>query len=309
MTPSIDVVVIGGITRDLNIDKIKSTRWWSYGGGALYISYLLSKLGVKVGLVSCVDKDDFNILLNENFIDLKNTDITGVKYLDNATINFINLYNGKYRIQKAVKTNYKIGIDDIPIEYLCAKYAIVTPVLQEVDWSVIKYLYNYNIYTAVEMQGFVRRLDEYGNVYLKKTILPLNYVYILKGDLNETKVYFDSIDNKCIVRKMKRTKLKILAVTMSNEGSIVYDQIDDKTVKIYRLFPSKVDVVDATGAGDIYLAGLIYGLYSGFNVIKSSYLASGLATYSIKFRGVKIPLHRNIVNEVMRYVRHKIINI
>jgi adenosine kinase len=75
--------------------------------------------------------------------------------------------------------------------------------------------------------------------------------------------------------------VKAFVVTLGARGSVVYtgsDQIDVPCVKAEK-------VVDPTGCGDAFRAGLLYGLASGFDWPTTGRLASLLGSIKIAQRG------------------------
>lgn len=58
----------------------------------------------------------------------------------------------------------------------------------------------------------------------------------------------------------------------------------------YTFIPSrKVDVIDTTGAGDLYASGFLYGFCKGWGAEKSIFLATHMAAEVIQHVGAKIP--------------------
>ena len=60
---------------------------------------------------------------------------------------------------------------------------------------------------------------------------------------------------------------------MSDKGSVI-----SQNKKRYQIKAYNVSAVDSTGAGDMYVAGLLYGLSRKFNIKKSAELGSFLAS-------------------------------
>jgi adenosine kinase len=76
-------------------------------------------------------------------------------------------------------------------------------------------------------------------------------------------------------------KLKALVLTRGAEGSVIYangKKIDIPCVKA-------AELVDPTGCGDAYRAGLLYGIVAGFDWIKTGRLASLMGAIKIASRG------------------------
>ena len=74
---------------------------------------------------------------------------------------------------------------------------------------------------------------------------------------------------------------KIIIKTLGEKGSIIFQ--DKKITKVPAVHPKKV--VDTTGAGDAYRAGLIFGLWKGFSLIKSCALGAKMAAKNIECLG------------------------
>ena len=74
---------------------------------------------------------------------------------------------------------------------------------------------------------------------------------------------------------------KIIIKTLGEKGSIIFQ--DKKITKVPAVHPKKV--VDTTGAGDAYRAGLIFGLWKGFSLTKSCTLGAKMAAINIEHLG------------------------
>lgn len=74
---------------------------------------------------------------------------------------------------------------------------------------------------------------------------------------------------------------KICIETRGKEGSIIHRKEGITRVPSFK--PTKI--VDPTGAGDAYRAGLLFGLQSGFTLPESCLIASRVASRAIEFRG------------------------
>ncbi|WP_321395192.1 carbohydrate kinase family protein [Emcibacter sp.] len=77
--------------------------------------------------------------------------------------------------------------------------------------------------------------------------------------------------------------LDVLIVTKGSEGSVIHTR--DNSFNIPKV-PTE-DPVDATGCGDAYRAGIIYGLMHGHDWPTTGRIASLLATYKISHRGAQ----------------------
>jgi adenosine kinase len=75
--------------------------------------------------------------------------------------------------------------------------------------------------------------------------------------------------------------VKALVVTLGAKGSLV--MVDGKTLDIPAVRPAQI--LDPTGCGDAYRAGLLYGIAAGFDWAVSGRLASLLGSIKVASRG------------------------
>lgn len=79
-----------------------------------------------------------------------------------------------------------------------------------------------------------------------------------------------------------KEKSMVTAITMSDKGSIIVNH-----GSITEVSAVKTDVVDTTGAGDAYAAGVLYGLTHGLPDGESGEMASKLASQTISQYGAR----------------------
>ena len=92
-------------------------------------------------------------------------------------------------------------------------------------------------------------------------------------------------------------KLKALVLTRGAEGSIIY--ADGQRIEIPCV--KAAEVVDPTGCGDAYRAGLLYGVAAGFDWPKTGSLASLMGSIKIASRGGQN--HSISLDEIKRLFR------
>lgn len=107
-----------------------------------------------------------------------------------------------------------------------------------------------------------------------------NFASIVIGNESEAKILTGTTDALSSV-KIFREQGKRGAVTCGSKGAYVFD-----ATGIYEIKSPYVDVVlDPTGAGDVFAAGLIYGLLEGKSIIESGQIAALCAGEVIKVYG------------------------
>jgi adenosine kinase len=77
------------------------------------------------------------------------------------------------------------------------------------------------------------------------------------------------------------TEVKALIVTLGGEGSDIY--ADGQIIKVASVKPDAI--LDPTGCGDAYRAGLLYGIAQGWDWQKTGQLASLMGSLKIAHRG------------------------
>ena len=92
-------------------------------------------------------------------------------------------------------------------------------------------------------------------------------------------------------------KLKALVLTRGAEGSVIYTNGQRIEIPCVRA----AEVVDPTGCGDAYRAGLLYGLAAGFDWPKTGRLAALMGAIKIASRGGQN--HSTNLDEIKRMFR------
>jgi sugar/nucleoside kinase (ribokinase family) len=106
---------------------------------------------------------------------------------------------------------------------------------------------------------------------------------IVFANREEAMILFDSEYPEECAEKLSQL-CEIAVVKNGSAGSIVAG--DGQT---FQIPVRKVGAVDTTGAGDMYAAGFIYGLVSGFSLRDSGVCASYLASQIVTVRGAQFP--------------------
>ena len=264
MDKKIEAVIIGNSAYDvntfLNRDNLKEKTVTNKGGACLY-SLIPASLYSKIGVVTKVGTD-FDLELFKKL----NIDTLGLKIIKGNTTKFIHTYldlEGQNRTFKAeVNEECMIKADDIPTEYLSAKYIHVATNFPEMQLEIVEYL--------KQKSNAIISIDTHeAYVDNPKVLEAFNLVDIAFIDKEFKNLY------KC------EAKIKIFK--MGKEGC--------KYVSNEKEFISKAPicnfVVDKTGAGDV-VTGVFLALKSiGKEDKEALDLAVKVATESIKDYGVE----------------------
>lgn len=260
-----------------------------YGGCSVNIAAALCKLGRRAMPILRVGEDweeiGFKHFLEEAGVPLEATTVlpgeaTSTCYLlqDNNNDHITIYYPGSMDKKYAAP---------IPAEYFKdAGYGVVT-VASEPD----------NRY-------FVERCKEAGVpiVFGMKDDFDAFPEPFLRELLQESRIIFTNEVERAIIEDLfgcetietlfEIGKVEILITTLGKEGSICYERTENG-VKQHRIGICKVEnVVDATGSGDAYISGFLYGYLQGRDVETCCKLGTALASFVIQAVGccTNIPL-------------------
>ncbi|GCE63327.1 2-dehydro-3-deoxygluconokinase [Candidatus Mycoplasma haematohominis] len=133
--------------------------------------------------------------------------------------------------------------------------------------------------------------------YKENLLQAINCFSIVTGTSEEFMQLFDKNDIEEMLEYLEKSNFELAAVTLGKEGSyIIY-----KGKRMFVNAPAVENVVDTTGAGDCFAAGLLFGYFSGYPLEKSIEIANIMAGQAISKIGVCLN------DEVKEKVRNKLV--
>ena len=124
--------------------------------------------------------------------------------------------------------------------------------------------------------------DAFPPEFLKEILENSTIIFMNEDERMKTEQMFGS----GFIRKLLDEKAASVVVeTRGKEGSICYEKTQDGT-GVHKIPVSPVrEVVDATGAGDAYMTGFLYGYVDGMPVEKCCCIGAALSGYVIQASG------------------------
>ena len=276
-SPPLDFLAIGHICRDL----LPGGEWVA-GGAAAYGALTAGALGCRAGVVTrAAAEDDWQAA----FPNLAVAQIPSA-----ATTTFENVYTPDGRVQTLHAVAGPIRAEHVPPLWARTRMVLLGPIAGEVDPGLI-HLFSDSI-VGVAPQGWLRGWDERGRVYpiawsSAADVLPLAAVTFLSEEDLSGPAELDAY----------RRLAGVLVLTQGARGCTVFCRDEARSFAA-----PVVDVVDPTGAGDIFAAAyLARFLQTDGNLWDAAVFANDIAAYAITGRGLlpKMDIVRRIVDERM----------
>ncbi len=289
MRGAIDVVVYG----DINIDVMVYTRRLPergipltaesirimHGGVGGNIATALSTLNIKVALIGAVGEDvlGFEALRELNRIGV---DTSRVRRLANVSTGLMIIFvepSGERTIIGYRGANSKIIVDDEDLELIkntrhlhVSGYTFLNEDYGEGALRLLKEAKVNNCTTSLDLEGIV-----YERPSLLKKVKGL-VDYLLMNEKEATLALGLREFNKQIPLILTRTlDSKAAIVKLGGKGCLIAE--NNRVVEVPAF---KVKVVDTTGAGDAFNAGLIYGILKNLPLTKAAIIANAMGAYN-----------------------------
>lgn len=242
------------------------------GGCANNTAIALAKLGINVGAMGRIGTDKFGDfvlqILDNNRVDTRamirdaeiNTPVTFVAVASDGERSFLH-YMG---------TNRAISEDDVDLDLIRSSKILHVAgsfVMPKLDGEPTA-----RILRHAKEAGVMTSLDTVWDATGKwlKTLEPcLAYVDVFLPSIEEAKQLtgFDSPPE--IAKFLMDYGIQTVGLKMGKSGSYVRSATEEIYVPSY-----EVDIIDATGAGDAYVAGFLAGIVMGWDLKRTSELAS-----------------------------------
>lgn len=257
----IDYLVIGHLTID------QSAQGLRLGGTAAYSALTARALGMRAGIVTAWGAE------------LPNTPLEGIPIISFPTehsTTFENLSTPQGRVQHLRQLAPHIHLNIIPDVWRNPAIVHLGPVAQEVDPGLVRYFSTALI--GLTPQGWLRAWNKDGLVHPVEW--PESSFMLQRA--GATVISVDDVGGDETLIEEMASSSRILAVTEADQGVRLYWNGD-----VRRFRPPRVEVVEDTGAGDIFAAAFFYRLYTTCDPWEAARFATQLASFSVSRRGVE----------------------
>jgi len=278
------ITTIGNPVYDYIKTKETETEGRILSGCSTNAALALSKLGQKVRLIGAIG-DDFKEIFSEQFNALK---IETIMHDSVETGGFSLIYYDDFGNRTLDLLGRAGNINRLdPKDYSDSKAVLIGPILGEISFETIKTIRkNFDGFLFCDPQGLLRGADENGRIYHEKfegTEETLSLFDVVKPNELEAEILTGIDARKDPYQAagiIKEFGPKIVIVTLAELGSVIYDG-----KKYLDIPPYKTRLVDATGAGDTYMAGFTFEYLKTGDLKKSGCFASAVSSIMIEHTG------------------------
>jgi 1D-myo-inositol 3-kinase len=245
------------------------------GGASAYSIATARKLGLNTGVITSIGKNflHFDKLHDTSLIVIGDIDKSASEY---PTTTFENIYENGVRRQFIRGVSAVIYANHVPESWCDADIVYLCPVANEVDSSVVHKFPNSII--GASPQGWMRKWNSDGQVSARRwdeapKVLP--YIDALIMSEEDISPFPEIVEEYIGI-------VEILVLTRGEKGSTLF--CDGKKVS----FPAfKANVVDPTGAGDVFAAAFLIELKHSQDPYKASIFANCAASFVVEKRGTE----------------------
>jgi sugar/nucleoside kinase (ribokinase family) len=287
-----DLVVIGGPSFDRILDpQVNNGRLLS--GPAIYTARSAAQLGVEnmaiVGPISAQFLDQFSLNLEKlgipEYYPINSPDTGGFEIE----------YNGSTEpvFVSVIGVPKRIGIRDIPDEFLSAHVIILSPLLQEIGAELIEWICNSSDATIL-LDPQLRDIDAQRKLTIISELQVVEktrcFLDIIKPNELEAALITGEKDMFTAAELLVESLAERCIITLGANGSLIYDGHEFIIVPSYPTQP-----IDTQGAGAAFLAGFSLGLLEEKPMSYCGTLGAAAASKRIEKTGLEFNLNRSEV--------------
>jgi len=255
-----------------NKGKLRSR---SGGGSAANTVYALAKMGFSTGYIGKVGRDEEGEFLVRE-LRRAGVDVSKIQQNEKSGLCIaLSDKRGERTIFVFPHANDELCYSEVDLDYLNeAKFIHMSSFLGDRPFEVQK---------RVAKEARTKISFNPGEPHMRRGIKELAPIlertFILFSSQREIEMLTKK-DYKSGARDLLDYGIKVIVCTLGEKGSYVLSREEELEVPA-----EKVEVIDATGAGDVYTAGFLAGLLKGLSLPECANLGTKVAGQSIKGYG------------------------
>ncbi len=269
-------MVVDTVVRDNEMRK-------ALGGTVVYGALAALKHNVKPIVISKIGSDFPDEYLM--FLSRSGVDLSGVKVSKMASTRFKLVYKDTERTLYLLSKCEDITAFDIKPESVEGKPVIIGAVIGEVTSDALDYISKKAALVAIDIQGFIRQVDETGVVKLAPTEAAgkaISSADIVHAEMYEAEAMLGVSDPVKAGKALVELGAGIALITMGVEGSLVVTK--KRIIRVPAAKPSRV--ADITGAGDVYTSVFTIEYHKTGDLAVAAAMASAAASYLVEKEGI-----------------------
>ena len=304
-----DVIAIGELLIDMIAEKSgvsleEQTTFKRYAGGApANFAVGVQRLGLSAGVITKVGDDFFGRFLiktlNDEHIDISQIKITNEYKTALAFVDLDGTRSPSFSFYRSPCADIMLNENEIDEEYIksakllmCGTVSLADEPARSAIYKAIEYARKHGLQVACDPN---LREDLW---HFKD---PREHLFKV---LKNTDIFLPSISEAELITGEKGEKAfeailelgpSIVGVTHGADGSTILTKNEKFSAPSY-----KVQVVDTTGAGDAWAAGIIAGLLTNMSLSEIPYFANAISALKITRKGAMNIPNRKEVEDFMK---------
>ncbi len=299
------VLVIGGsnvdiqgfpkeklIHKDSNIGTVKV----SLGGVGRNIAENCARLGIPTRLMSVIGDDPYGqkILKEAQAIGLNMQDTLVLS--GEVTSTYLSILDETHDMALAI--NHMDSIEKLTVDHIRAKRSIIEHAqLVVLDTNLSQDVLDHLLTQYPKTKFFVDTVSTKKALKIKEH---LKNIHTLKPNRMEAEVLTNSHAETPLLELGAKLKCKRSFISLGSQGVQVFD------AKSHHHFPTKaIEVINATGAGDAFMAGLVYAYLKGYDIKETCTVAMAASRLALSHPDTINPnLNELTLHETLKELKH-----
>lgn len=280
------------IQRDSNIGTVKM----SLGGVGRNIAENCARLGVPTRLMSVIGDDPYGQKI------LKEAQAIGLNMQDTVVLNgeststYLSILDETHDMAMAI--NHMDSIEKLTVDHIRSKRSIIEHAqLVVLDTNLPQAVLDHLLTQYPKTKFFVDTVSTKKALKIKDH---LKNIHTLKPNRMEAEVLTGSSEKTPLLELGSQLKCKRSFISLGSQGVQVFEG------KTHLHFPTKpIEVVNATGAGDAFMAGLVYAYLKGYDIKETCLTAMAASRLALSHPDTINPnLNEQSLHETLKELRH-----